>query len=274
MQYPHYYRSEKERPTGLSYSYSHPAKRYPYRPTSPLELEDITDTEDAQTVRATDFKSVVQQVEDLDKEDVFDFDLDSLDVHRRDPTPFRPISTPKVPQIPERKPKRVKKESGDSKTMGYTILTTLVLFISIHILPIVDWFPVLLRSRMGSHLSSGVLFSLCATVGHQMSQSRKQYYAYYRSMTRYKSYQSIKRLLFFIIVVYLTSFTTSYIFMGFFQLYMRVPLLGTMMVLLSLFWGSMLFAILSIWYAGKVSWSVANTVVKSPSKKPSLHIVG
>jgi hypothetical protein len=274
MQYPHYYRSEKERPTGLSYSYSHPAKRYPYRPTSPIELEDITDTEDAQTVRATDFKSVVQRVQDLDKEEVFDFDLDSLDVHRRDPPPFRPIPSPKAAQIPEKKAKRVKKEKQDSKTIGYTILTTLVLFISIHILPVIDWFPVLLRSRMGSHLSSGVLFSLCATVGHQVSQSRKHYHAYYRSLTRYKSYQSTKRLFLFIIGVYLTSFTTSYIFMGFFQLYMRVPLLGTIMILFLLFWSSLVFGILSIWYAGKVSWSVANTIVKKPTKKPSLHIVG
>jgi hypothetical protein len=276
MPYPHshqYYRSEI-RPTGKSYSQS--SKRFPF-PAS-YELEDITDAEeDAQTVRATDYKPIPNVTHQDSNSDFFHFDglefpeisIRNDQIHLPTNERFKPV------KVVEKELKKVdqKVKNQDSKTIGYTILTTLLLFISVHILPLIDWFPVLLRSRMGSHLSSGILFSLCATIGHQFAQSRRYYAAYYRSLSKKKSFQSSKQLFLFVTSVYLTSYTTSWTFMGLYNLYSRVPLLGTMMILFLLFWSSFVFVILSIWYAGKISWTVANTIVKKPVKKPTLHLV-
>ncbi|KAJ2991374.1 hypothetical protein HDV02_003832 [Globomyces sp. JEL0801] len=100
----------------------------------------------------------------------------------------------------------------DAKTAGYAIIFTLISFIGIHIIPIVELFPILLRSRMGSIVSSLVLFALSICIGYQVSISRVSYIRFYRQLKTHRTFLSCRSLVVLLISLYLTSYTTPFIF--------------------------------------------------------------
>lgn len=232
--YPSYH---YERSTGYTLSYSNRPNSPKYRSiVSPIPMKDLTDSEE-DTITITPTSPI------LSKSTCFSDQVKHVETtnHTEQQDPW----------------------------IGFTILFSVLLFIAVHIIPILDWIPHLLRRKMGPFISSSCLCILSLCLGHQSCIHKQYLHSQLLLVTKHKAYKNIKKLLVLGICLYLSRFTTSWMFSIFYQLHVRIPILGTMMVLGVLLWCTLILVVSVIWMGACISWRIASLVLgkKSVSKK-------
>ena len=151
-----------------------------------------------------------------------------------------------------------KNVESDSIT-GYTILASMILFIALHIMPVLEKFTALLQLKMGSFVSIIVLIGISGWSGNYLAQSRKQQYQTYCEIVSHKSFKGCRSLFFLCMALYILSFVVSWVFNFLFSVYDRVPILGSLVVMGTILWVSTILIFLMCYCLGSFTWSITST---------------
>jgi hypothetical protein len=157
---------------------------------------------------------------------------------------------------PEKSDLLIEPVKKDAKLAGYTGFATLLLFVCFHILPILEWFPMLMRNRMGPTISSITIILLSFSIGYHFASSRFYYYNSYLKISKSKSFPAYRSLFLLLSGFYLTSLSTNLIFYCLFLLYTRVPIIGTLIVMSFFAWSTMFMVAIACLKSGGLSYQL------------------
>jgi hypothetical protein len=255
-----YYRTEASTRKGL-FTYSISQKRdsfKDYRPLSPepYDIHDLTDSDQELTFQYTSPtfttnssseseqtpKSTLTKLEESKK----DF-IDPID-HIKNVTDIK-VNCDGTNEV-----------KRDSKLVGYSILFSVCLFLLFQVFPIMKNFSKYLNSRIGSIGQLIVVGGLSIGGGCRFASSRWYYGEKWIEIQKHRSYPSLKAFSSVIVGLYISTYTTDWIFSLLFRFCMGVPILGPLFVAVSLFWGAVCFGMISLLTFGKFSWKFVKSV--------------
>ncbi|KAJ3372556.1 hypothetical protein HDU91_003254 [Kappamyces sp. JEL0680] len=168
-------------------------------------------------------------------------------------------STSSIPVSAKSKTAPLAETGHDSKLAAYTALFTVIAFISFYILPVVELFPMLLRSRMGPTAAVITIVFLSLSLGYHLGRFRVPYYLAWSRFSQSRTYPAVRSLFILLVVLYFGSFSTDWIFSLFFLLHTRVPFLGQVLVFSIMCWSSMLMCIVALYRSGGFAYSLTKS---------------
>lgn len=279
-----------------TYSYSFPVREGAYR--TPRDITDSDQSEDERPYsrnstpkpyRSSCYSSPRPRTTLYGSEDESDSDSDRW-TETPKPTLFRIVTEqrgegPLSPPITAERDGVVMIPSPcdvphDSRLAGYTLFFGLVSFILLHILPLIDAFPVLLRARMGTTAAMICTMTISGFSGFQVALTRRGLWSWGERMTRHRTFGGWRRLGGLGCGLYLSSYTTPWLFEILYEVQRRVPFVGKLLVVNFIGGCSVVLWIVTVSRSGKLAYSLTNsgygylfTNKQSLKRKPSsMHI--
>ena len=133
---------------------------------------------------------------------------------------------------------------------------------------------------MGQYLSELTIMGISFFMGHYLAQNRDKQYQAYCTILEHKSYKGCRSLVLLISGLYLLSYIVSWVFNFLFSIYDRVPILGSLVVMGTIVWISIILITLMVYCLGSFTWSITSTafnflmgpqeIVKTSSSERSL----